>query len=205
MRDVPWDQRLARMLVRPLARTRVSPNHLTTVGLITGLAAAGLYAWGDKGAADWAAVLFVLASFMDHADGELARLSGKTSQFGYYYDQACGAITYTALFAGIGLGLRDSALGWWALPLGVVDGIAVSLIFTLRFEIERRRGWKRLGQPGFAGFEVEDIMYLVGPVTWLGWLLPFLVVASVGAPAFALWTLWQMRKGVAPEGEAGGL
>lgn len=197
MTDMPWDQRLARMTVRPLVGTRVSPNHLTTVGLIAGLAAAGLYAWGDRNAADWAAVLLILALFIDHADGELARLSGKTSRFGHYYDYVGGGIAYLALFVGLGLGLRDSALGWWSLPVGVVAGIAVGLIFTLRFEIERRRGRDGLRQPSFAGFEIEDIMYLVAPITWLGWLLPFLIAAGVGAPVFALWVLWDMRRGAA--------
>jgi hypothetical protein len=36
-------------------------------------------------------------------------------------------------------------------------------------------------------------MDLVGPVTWLGLLQPFLVLAGIGAPLFALFVLWQGR------------
>ena len=39
MNGPPWDQPLARMLVRPLERTPVHPNHLTTIGLALGLTA----------------------------------------------------------------------------------------------------------------------------------------------------------------------
>ncbi len=36
MNGPPWDQRLARVLVAPLKRTPVHPNHLTTIGVILG-------------------------------------------------------------------------------------------------------------------------------------------------------------------------
>lgn len=187
----PWDIRLARVLVRPLQQTRVSPNHLTTLSLIAGLAAAALYASGNSTAADWAAVLFILAILLDHADGELARRMGKTSWFGHCYDQFAGMVTYIGLFVGIGVGLPGDSLADWAVPLGVAAGVGVSAIFALRFEMERRQGKELTKQPDFAGFEIEDIMYLVGPITWLNGLQPFLIAAGIGAPLFALWVLWQ--------------
>ncbi len=38
-------------------------------------------------------------------------------------------------------------------------------------------------------------LYIVGPVTWLGGLVPFLIAACIGAPLFLLLVLWQVRKG----------
>ena len=84
-----------------------------------------LFALGDGQVANWAAFLFMLARFIDHADGELARLTGRSSRFGYYYDTAVGSVSYGALFIGLGTGLTDSALGVWSLPLGAGVGIAV--------------------------------------------------------------------------------
>ena len=40
MNDLPWDQRLARVLVGPLVNTPVHPNVLTATGLVMGLTAA---------------------------------------------------------------------------------------------------------------------------------------------------------------------
>jgi hypothetical protein len=37
-------------------------------------------------------------------------------------------------------------------------------------------------------------MYLLGPITWLGLLQPFLVLAGIGAFVFALLVLWQCRR-----------
>ncbi len=54
--EPPWDQRLARALVRPLRHTRVTPNAITTVALAQGLLAAWLFALGGS-AAHWGALL----------------------------------------------------------------------------------------------------------------------------------------------------
>ena len=48
--------------------------------------------------------------------------------------------------------------------------------------------------PGFAGFDFDDVLYLFAPVVWLGWQMPFVVGASVGAPAFAMMTWYKLQK-----------
>ncbi|MEE8393958.1 MAG: CDP-alcohol phosphatidyltransferase family protein, partial [Rhodospirillales bacterium] len=98
MQDPPWDQRIARRLVRPLINTPITPNIITVATLILALAGALMFAAGDPNLANWGAGLFVLARFLDHFDGELARQSGKTSKLGYYLDYVSGAISYGALF-----------------------------------------------------------------------------------------------------------
>jgi len=52
-----------------------------------------------------------------------------------------------------------------------------------------RRDRGALGYPAFAGFELEDGIYLIGPVTWLGGLLPCFIISSVGPLVFSCWTL----------------
>lgn len=76
----PWDAQLAYLLIRPLKNSWVSPNHLTTVRLVTGLASAVTLAIGNISLGAW---LFVLSNFLDHTDGELARISGKSSKWGH--------------------------------------------------------------------------------------------------------------------------
>ena len=72
----PWDQRTARFLVRPLASSWVRPNHVTAVTLVMVLTSGVLFGTGDVALMHWAAGLFVLARYLDHFDGELARLQG---------------------------------------------------------------------------------------------------------------------------------
>ena len=189
----PWDQRLANLLMRPLVATRVTPNQITTLSLALGLLAAWLYTLGGA-AAHLGGACFMLAFLLDHADGELARMTGRTSAFGHYYDLAAGGAVLVALFVGIGIGLQRDALGAWPLGLGLGAGLATAAIFALRLELERRAGKDATRQPNLLGCEIEDVMYLVGPVTWLGLLEPLLVLAGIGTPLFALFVLWQGRE-----------
>ncbi len=189
----PWDQRFARLAVQPLVDTAVTPNHLTGLGLISGLAAGGLFALGGS-AAHWGAALFMISAFIDHTDGELARMSGRTSTFGHYFDLLATALGMIALFIGMGAGLGGSILGEWAAFLGITAGISVGIIFALRAGLEQRLGKEATAQPAWAGFEIEDVLYLVGPITWLGGLVPFLIAAGVGAPAFLIWQIWEASR-----------
>ena len=77
-----WDARLARRLVAPLKDSWVTPNHLTTVRLAVGLLGAAAFLAGNLRLVELAALLLVLSNFLDHTDGELARISGKSAASG---------------------------------------------------------------------------------------------------------------------------
>ncbi|MGY8959131.1 MAG: CDP-alcohol phosphatidyltransferase family protein, partial [Alphaproteobacteria bacterium] len=141
--------------------------------------------------------LYVLAQFIDHMDGELARATGQTSVFGHYFDHVAGGIFEVVMFAGVGIGLQQTAFaplgqeifGPFASIMGGVAAFAVGVTVTLRMEIFRKFGRDAIDQPGFAGFEIEDIMYVVGPLAWFGGLDVFLLLASIGTPIFMLMTI----------------
>ncbi|WP_087737339.1 CDP-alcohol phosphatidyltransferase family protein [Paraburkholderia piptadeniae] len=203
-RNVPlpkmWDARLARRLIMPLVDTHVTPNHLTTVRLLIGFAgglalARGGFAWTNVGA-----FLIVLSNFVDHTDGELARVSGKSSRIGHFYDLASDALVTVLLFAGMGYGMTSSQVGDLIglavspLLLGTVAGIAVALIFFLRMRIEEMAGKAGTRQASVGGFETEDILYLLPLVTLMSGVAPFLVAASIGAPLFAVYVVIDYRR-----------
>ncbi len=185
----PYDQRLARVLVRPLARTRLHPNHLTVLTALVALAGAGLLATGDPVHANWGAGLFVASRFLDHFDGELARQTGRSSRLGYLLDYLAGGVSYAALFAGMAAGLARGPLGGWAVVLGLAGTACAVAAVWLNMGIDRARGGSdAVGYPAFAGFELEDGIYLLAPVTWLGWLAPFFVAACLGACVYLAYT-----------------
>ena len=188
------DAKLAARLVYPLRNTAVTPNHLTTVRLLIGVAACALLATGDPWLVNTGALCFALSNFLDHTDGELARITGKTSTFGHYYDLASDAIVDVLLFAGIGIGLMHGPLGTSALFMGILAGIAVAVIFQLRLMISNTVGRFKIDQPNIGLFEIEDVFYLLPLITIFGVLQPFLIIAAIGAPLFALWTLGEYLK-----------
>lgn len=187
----PWDARLGRRLVTPLKDSWVTPNHLTTVRLLVGVAGALAFIPGTWGWTNLAALLIIVSNFLDHTDGELARISGKTSRIGHIYDLASDALVTILLFCCIGMGVATGAaryMPFGAAPalMGTVAGAAVALIFYLRMRIEEILGKDGTRQGSMAGFETEDVLYLLPLVTLLSGLGPFLLAASVGAPIFAL-------------------
>lgn len=189
-----WDQRLARVLVKPLVGTPVHPNHLTGLSLVFGIAAAGLFATGGPVAVHWAAGLFMIAVFLDHTDGELARQAGKGSSFGKYFDSAVNCTNYTMMFISIGIGLSAGPLGPWALVLGLAAGLSNPVILFLRLRTENRHGAKAIEHPSYAGIEIEDIIYLIGPITWLGGLEYFFLAYGLGSFGYFAWTVWEAVK-----------
>ncbi|HUI60939.1 MAG TPA: CDP-alcohol phosphatidyltransferase family protein [Steroidobacteraceae bacterium] len=193
----PWDARLARILVTPLADTRVTPNHLTTVRLAFGLAAAAAFTAGTYGWSNIAALLLVLSNFLDHTDGELARISGKSSRIGHLYDLACDAVVTILLFIAIGVGVAAQSATVLQSPpalLGALAGGAVALIFYLRMRIEEMAGKAASRQHSLGGFETEDVLYLLPLITLSDGVVPFLIAASIGAPVFAIWVVIDYRR-----------
>lgn len=190
MKMVPWDQRLARVLVRPFIHAPISPHVFTTVSLACGVFGAALFGTGD---ADWGAFVFILGRFMDHFDGELARAANKSSRFGYYYDYVTGAVSYAALFLCMAIGFAHSPLGGWSIVLGAPGALAAVGAMFANLELDRTVARDdradSVGYPVIAGFELEDGIYLLGPITWAGYLLPFFVAAGVGATLYCLWSL----------------
>ncbi len=193
----PWDARLARRLVMPLKDSRATPNHLTTIRLVFGLAAAAAFLPGTYGWSNIGALLLILSNFLDHTDGELARISGKSSRIGHLYDLASDAAVTILLFLAIGVGVGAKVGTLLQMPpavLGLVAGSAVALIFYLRMRIEDMAGKTASRQASLAGFETEDILYLLPLVTLFNGLVPFLAAASVGAPLFAVWVVIDYRR-----------
>ncbi len=190
-----WIHRIARAIVaRPLAATTVSPNQVTTARLATGLASAaaigtGIPLWQDIGAG-----VFVVSMILDRADGDLARLTGKTSAAGHRYDLIADGLSNAVIFFGLGFGLRDGAFGLLAIPMGLAAGVAVAAILRMAMWAEDRQGARAAELPTFAGFDVDDLMILVPLAVWIGELELLLKAAAVGAPLFAAFFYWHVRR-----------
>lgn len=188
-----WTHKIARWIL-PLVETPVTPNHLTTVRLVSGLAACACFAIGTREYDIWGGWLWLFSAFMDRADGELARVSGKTSPWGHRYDMFCDTTITSLFFLSAGIGLRHGFLGNWAILLGALGTAGVFAAEILAEMIDRKKadtGDK--AYPGIWGFDFDDVLYLFAPVVWLGWQMPFVVGAAVGAPAFAALTWYKLR------------
>ncbi|KAF0138340.1 MAG: putative CDP-alcohol phosphatidyltransferase [Rhodospirillaceae bacterium] len=187
-----WIHQIARVLVRPLVASPVTPNHVTTLRLVMGVAAAGAAAEGSEGWRQVGAGLFLVSMLLDRADGELARLSGRKSAFGHKYDLVSDSIANALIFIGLGIGLRDNVPG--AVPMGTVAGFAVAAILWLVMRVENIAGRRAAELGGRAGFDPDDGMLVVPVLMGVGGGTPLLYAAAVGAALFAVFFFWRFHR-----------
>jgi phosphatidylglycerophosphate synthase len=177
-----WLHRIARRTVRPLVHTPVTPNHLTSARLLSGVGAAACFA---AGSAPWnlaGALLFVASMLLDRADGELARLQRSGSRFGALYDLWTDAICNVAVFLGLGIAAVHGFLGAWAVPAGLLAGISIGITFALILAVDLRFGSGTMVFDARGGFDPDDAMIAVplGVVAGFGDVL--VLLAAICAP-----------------------
>ena len=81
-----------------VARTGLSPNAVTVLGLVGNLGAAALAARGDFLAAG---VVVLVAGALDLVDGALARATGRATPFGAVFDSVVDRLSEAAVLGGI--------------------------------------------------------------------------------------------------------
>jgi CDP-diacylglycerol--glycerol-3-phosphate 3-phosphatidyltransferase len=97
---------LASRSIVGLARTRITPNALTTAGVSLCLAAAVIvyFEYHSKLLFYWlGAFVFVVGSILDILDGALARAGGKTTPFGSFLDSTTDRVGEGAMLGAIAL------------------------------------------------------------------------------------------------------
>jgi archaetidylinositol phosphate synthase len=186
--------RIVRPAVRVAARSGVSPNQITTVRLVSGLAAAVCFA---QGGAAWPAiggVVFVLSMLLDRADGELARQTGQMSKAGHRYDLAADCLASMAAFIGLGIGLVGGH-GAVAIWLGVLAGVGIGTLFAELnlLNVASVRGYSLA--PGIV-VDPDDAMILMPVLIWLGCAWPTTIAAAIITPGAAIvLALLSLRRG----------
>lgn len=115
--------------VRFLIRIGVTPNMVTTIGLLGNIAAAAIFVYAGykaNGGADmnyplmtWGGVVIILFSLFDMLDGQVARIGNMTSTFGAMYDSVLDR--YCELFT---LG----GLSYYLIQTGYIAGALITFV-----------------------------------------------------------------------------
>ena len=182
-------------LARLLIKLHVGPNAVTAGGtvLVTGFAL-----WLLPTGHLWQAALILGAlAFLDSVDGNVARLSGKTSNFGAFLDSTLDRVSDAAVFGGLVMyfALRhDHAWSLWGLGLATACLALGAIVPYARARAES------LGAKASVGLaERTDRLVLTLVVCfWVGvGLTAWVLVAALGLLAIAsLFTVWQRIQAV---------
>ena len=105
------------------ASTGLSPNFWTSVGLGFALFSAIVYGLGIEFGLIIGGILLLVSGFFDMVDGQVARVTDKTSKKGSYLDSMFDKIAEVAIFLGI-------LIGGYAEPYLVFLAITLSLLVS---------------------------------------------------------------------------
>jgi len=108
---------LLRPVAEAIARTGVSPNTLTFIGLVVGLVAAIFFARGEQ---QLAGLTLLVAGFFDIIDGAVARVLRRETAFGGVLDSVVDRYVDFLIFAGIIYAFLSFRLG----EVGIIPGWA---------------------------------------------------------------------------------
>jgi archaetidylinositol phosphate synthase len=108
---------------KAFAATGLSPNFWTVVGLVIALSSAVVYGMGVEFGLIIGGILLLVSGFFDMVDGQVARVTGKTSKKGEYLDSMFDKISEVAIFLGI-------LIGGYAEPYVVLLAITLSLLVS---------------------------------------------------------------------------
>lgn len=121
--DVLVHRRLSRHLSRLAVRLGVGPNAITVASLVVGAAAAWCVALATPLAALAGLLVYLAAVVLDHADGEVARLTLTESAVGEWLDVAADTVVHALLVLAMGVAAREAAGS--GLALGIVGAAGV--------------------------------------------------------------------------------
>ncbi|MEK7681603.1 MAG: CDP-alcohol phosphatidyltransferase family protein [Chloroflexota bacterium] len=157
----------AEPVARWLARTGVSPNALTIVGLLISVAAAAAIAVGYVMAGG---VVLLAAGLFDMLDGALARASNRVTRFGALLDSTADRVAEAAVFGG---------LAWRSVGLGDAAGVMLAFAalvgsFLVSYLRARSEGLGVQGDVGIAARPERVILLALG------------LLSGLVAPALAL-------------------
>lgn len=95
-------------LVKVLIKIGLTPNAITTIGLLLNFGVAGVFILGaeegnrsDLSYVGWAGALVLFAGLFDMLDGQVARLGKMSSKFGALYDSVLDRYSELIMFLGI--------------------------------------------------------------------------------------------------------
>lgn len=109
------------ILVLPLRNTKLSPNYFTLLSMISGIFAGIFFAYGDYKGLLYGVLALAITNILDCADGQLARLTGRSSKFGKTLDGLADIVTYISIFAGISYHLFVNGYPIWIFVYGFVS------------------------------------------------------------------------------------
>jgi len=127
--DIVFTRRVGYVIARTANVVGMHPNTITIISIFLGLLAG--FCWWHEGI-EWAligVVMLMLANFLDSADGQLARMSGKKTLWGRILDGFAGDLWFASIYIFMLARLTFAPMPWgdgqvWGIWIWVLEFFA---------------------------------------------------------------------------------
>lgn len=153
-----------------LRLSSLSPNMLTFLGVIANLGAAFLIAYGKWG---WAGFLVLIGGMFDVLDGAIARINGKTTSFGAFFDSVMDRFSDFLLF--IAFAFYYATKG----DIGKMLLTMFSMMGSIMVPFCRARAEVFISSCKVGWLERPERVILITIALFSGWIVPILWVILV--------------------------
>jgi phosphatidylglycerophosphate synthase len=188
-----FERRISLALTRRLASTTVTPNAMTVVSVMIGLASAPFFLSASAGWQLAGALLLLAHSILDGCDGELARLKFLQSRRGATLDFWGDNVVHVAVFGSIAVGWSLAVGSAWPLVAGAI-AVAATLgsaaVMFARTAEDRATTGDAAAARLVDALASRDFIYLLILASAFGKAGWFLVAVAAGTPTFLLLALW---------------
>src|ERR1044071_408306 len=157
-------KRMIDAIVRALTRSRINPNLLTFIGLLINIGCAALYGYGKFFGAG---LLMIFANLFDMLDGQVARLRGRVTRFGAFFDSVIDRYSDVIVYVGIMVFYaRDTASH--STLLVALTGLALVGSVMISYSRARAESLDIACKVGFLERPERVGLLIVGSVTEIG-------------------------------------
>lgn len=151
-------------MVRGLARSRINPNVLTFMGLLMNIGCGVLYGYGMFFKAG---LLMILANIFDMFDGQVARLRGRVTRFGAFFDSVIDRYSDIIVFVGIMVYYARPTAGHSTL-LVTLTGLALVGSVMISYSRARAESLDIACKVGFLERPERVVLLIIGSLTEVG-------------------------------------
>lgn len=212
----PLTRHLSYRLTPLLAATPLTPNRITALSLLAGLAGAWCFTLGGWFWDVAGGVLLILCYTLDNCDGEIARLKQLSSEWGAQFDDVVDWLVDGAFFAALGYGtwIATGDVIWLWLGLAATAGATIDYAIDLVFHARAKRdpASKTRSEEATAAerrpenfidwliyifhkLSRADFCVIVFGLALAGWVWVLLPLGAVGAQAYWITDLFRHARG----------
>ena len=157
-------KRIIDAMVRGLVRSRMNPNVLTFIGLLINIGCAALFGYGKFFAAG---LLMIFANLFDMLDGQVARLRGRVTDFGAFFDSTLDRYSDIIVYVGIMIFYARDTVAHSTL-LVALTGLALVGSVMVSYSRARAESLNITCKVGFLERPERVVLLIIGALTEIG-------------------------------------